>query len=341
MVRVLVADDSAVTREYLVYLLDAHPDLEVVGTARDGLEAVEQAERLRPDVIVMDVMMPRMDGHEATRQIMERAPAPIVMVSASGSHDDVAMTFEAVKAGALAFQQKPRGPGHPDYVEDARRLVETVSLMAEVKVVRRWAKREPQRPAAPPPKVNRVRVIAIGASTGGPQTIAEILGGLSTSLAVPILVVQHIAPGFVDGLAEWLNRETPLAVKVAEPDEVTLPGTVYIAPNAMQMGISSNGRIHLEAEAVRDGFCPSASHLFKSVADAYGQSAMGILLTGMGRDGADGLQQVHQAGGLTVAQDEESSVIFGMPGAAVAMGAAQYVLSATEIVELIGSATVA
>ena len=183
MIRVLVAEDSAVAREYLVYLLSQDPALEVIGVARDGYEAVQQAERLRPDVIVMDVHMPRMDGYEATRQIMERVPAPIVIVSASSSRQDVANTLDALKAGALTVLDKPAGLDHPAHEESARRLVETVKLMAEVKVVRRWPRRD--RPEWPVPAAGggqKIQIVAMAASTGGPPGVG---GGLRRPLGGP------------------------------------------------------------------------------------------------------------------------------------------------------------
>ena len=339
MIRVLVVEDSAVTREYLVYLLSESPSLEVIGTARDGLQAVEETARLKPDVILMDVHMPRMDGYEATRQIMERAPTPIVMISASSSRDEALKAFDALKAGALTVMDKPRGPDHPNQAETVRKLIETVTLMAEVKVVRRWPRRE--RPAPPlqlPAQADRkIRLIAIGASTGGPQTIAEILAELPNDLGVPIVLVQHIAVGFITGLAEWLSLKTRLVVKLAQVGESVMPGSVYIAPESSQMGITKDGRIRLTKDLPENGFCPSVSYLFRSVAEAYGRSAVGILLTGMGRDGADGLRLLREAGGVTIAQDEETSVIFGMPGEAVRLGAAEYVLSPEQVAGMISA----
>ena len=345
MIRVLVVEDSAVTREYLVYLLGQDPALQVVGTARDGLEAVAQAERLKPDVILMDVYMPRMNGFEATWQIMERIPTPIVIVSASLLRDEVAMTFEALKAGALTVAQKPIGPDHPDQAESVRQLVQTVKLMAEVKVVRRWPRsrdqgaglggeRElavPRSPTPIPRPHSKIRLIAIGASTGGPQVVADILAGLPRDLGAPILVVQHIALGFTAGLAEWLGQGTHLAVKLAEAGEAVRNGTVYLAPEGSQMGITRDGWIRLTKGSADDGFCPSASYLFESAAEAYGGAAIGILLTGMGRDGAAGLKRLRELGGVTIAQDEESCVIFGMPGEAIRLGAAQFVLPPQQI----------
>jgi two-component system chemotaxis response regulator CheB len=339
MIRVLIADDSATVREYLAYLLGEDPVLEIVGTARDGVEAVAQAERLRPDVIVMDVHMPRMNGDVATRQIMERVPTRVVIVTASSSRDEASVAFRALGAGAVTVEDKPGGLDHPGQAESARRLVETVKLMAEVKVVRRWPRRDHAAPPFPAPaRPDRtIRVIAIGASTGGPQAVATILAGLPRDLGVPMLVVQHIAPGFTEGLAEWLGQGIRLPVKLAGSGEEVRPGTVYLAPEGQQLGITRNGRIRLTRGAAEDGFCPSASHLFQSVADAYGRSAVGILLTGMGRDGAKGLLTLRQAGGVTLAQDEESSVIFGMPGEAIRLGAAEYVLSPEQIAGMIRS----
>jgi two-component system chemotaxis response regulator CheB len=337
LIRVLLAEDSAVTREYLAALLDEDPEIKVVGTARDGVEAVEQAESLRPDVIVMDVHMPRMGGLEATRQIMSRVPVPIVLATAGFSRDETALSFEAIKAGALTVLDKPRGP-------DSRAvgdLTRTVKLMAEVKVVRRWAHREP---AGTPPLARRfagrkIRAIGIGASTGGPAALAETLGGLGDVLAAPVLVVQHITPGFTAGLAEWLAKQTHLPVKLAENGEPTRDGVVYLAPDGLEMGMGGDGRIRLTAANQDDGIHPSADHLFSSLAQACGDSVLAILLTGMGRDGADGLGRLRAAGAVTVAQDEATSVVFGMPGEALRRGAAEHVLSPMEIARLIRSLT--
>lgn len=336
MIRVLVVEDSAVTLEYLCAVLARDPELAVAGTARDGTEAVAQAERLHPDVILMDVHMPRMGGLDATRQIMARAPAPIVLVTAGFDPAETDLGFEAIKAGALTLVGKPGGLDSPEAAE----LVRTVKLLAEVKVVRRWPRREPagaRLPTARPAQT--VQVVAIGASTGGPATLAEILAHLrSTDAIPPILVVQHITPGFSAGLVEWLGKETRLAVRVARSGDPLRERTVYVAPDGVQMGIGAGARIALSPPPSRDGFYPTVDHLFESVTASHGAHAMGILLTGMGRDGAAGLRRLRDAGALTVAQDEATSVIFGMPGEAIRMGAAQHVLSPREIARLIVSA---
>lgn len=337
MIRVLVAEDSAVTREYLLHLLGQDPTLQVVAMAQNGLEAVEHTERLRPDVVLMDIHMPCMNGYEATRQIMERIPTPIVMVSSALSHDEVAMTFEALKAGALAVLDKPAGPSHPDSAKAVLQLQETIRLMAGIKVIHRWPRRNSvARLPMPPFRVtSATRLVAIGASTGGPTALAEILGDLPRNLPVPILVVQHITVGFTLGLAEWLGRSTALRVKLAEAGETAQAGTVYVAPHGSHMGITRGMRIHLTKGAAEDAFCPSVSYLFQSVAESIGRSAAGVLLSGMGQDGVTGLLELRKTGGVTIAQDEETSVIFGMPGEAVRMGAAQYVFSPRQISELL------
>jgi two-component system chemotaxis response regulator CheB len=336
-IRAIVAEDSAVTRELLVALLTAAEGFEVVAAVQDGIEAVEHIERLRPDVVLMDIHMPRMDGLEATRRIMAVAPTPIVLVTASVSRDEGSSSFEAIRAGALTVVGKPAGPGHPDHARSVRELVQTVRLMSEVKVVGRRPPHGHQEVL--PHRARRVRVVAVGASTGGPAALAEILRGLNDETRAPILIVQHIAPGFTSGLVRWLGGETRLPVSLAEEGQVVRPAAVYLAPDGMQMGVGADGRLRLEPGGSTDSFCPSASHLFDSVAEAYGASAMGVLLTGMGRDGAAGLGRLRAAGAVTVAQDEASSVVFGMPAEAVRLGAAEHVLPPKEIVRLIRSHT--
>jgi two-component system, chemotaxis family, protein-glutamate methylesterase/glutaminase len=336
--RVLLAEDSAVVREHLVHLIEEDEALSVVATAVDGEEAVRLAERLRPDVIVLDIHMPRMNGYDAARSIMERAPAPIVMATASSNRSDTRHAFDALACGALVLIEKPVGLDHPRAAEAGRELIRTVRLMSEVKVVRRWPARTPAVRAAagrrPPP-----RVIAIGASTGGPAVLADLLKAVPSPLGVPILIVQHISPGFTEAFAEWLSSAAKRAVKLAESGERARPDTVYVAPPGKHMGIAGSGRIVLGTRRGPNGFCPSASHLFGSVADAFGARATGVVLTGMGRDGAEGLCRLRKAGGLTIAQDEATSVVFGMPGAAIESGAAELVLPPDRIVSTIRSLT--
>lgn len=339
-IRVLIVDDSAVMRMLLEQIFGDDPCFEVAGQAGDGVEAVDAAERLSPDVITMDIQMPRMDGLEATRRIMETKPTPIVMLSGNLDPEEVASSFRAMEAGALVALPKPRGVAHPEYEADVADLVRKVKLMAEVKVVKRWPRaakgeRQPLRQATGKPAQANCEVVAIGASTGGPVAINTILSGLSSSFPLPVLIVQHMAAGFIRGFADWLNLSSRLPVHVASQGELLLPGHVYIAPEGFNLEVQEGGRIAQNGSTLEHGQCPSVSALFRSMAEVYGRNAVGILLTGMGEDGARELKLMKDKGAVTIAQDRESSVIFGMPGEAVKFGAATYVLPPDRIVAVL------
>jgi two-component system chemotaxis response regulator CheB len=343
-IRVLIVEDSPVIRELLSHILSADPQLEVVGLAGDGVEAMELLARVKPDVVTVDMSMPRMSGFEVTRRLMETRPLPIVIISASWDPDEVATTFSAVEAGAVAVVAKPHGLRHADYAASASRLVQTVKAMSEVKVVGRWSRRS--LPAAqpalavPPPRAGTrqsyVRLVAIGASTGGPLVLQTILAKLPRDFAAPVLIVQHIAAGFLPGLADWLSTTTGFQIRIAAQGDALLPGRAYLAPDGSHMGIQG-GRILLSSDEPDEGLRPSVAHMFNSAA-AYGSAAAGVLLTGMGRDGARELGMMRQKGAMTIAQDEESCVVFGMPGEAVQLGAAEYVLNPERIAALLASA---
>lgn len=325
MIRVLVAEDSPTARELLVALIGAEADMQVVGQARDGREAVEAVLRLRPDVLTMDVHMPLLDGFEATRRVMTECPTPIVIVSASLDVRDVETSMRALRAGALAILPKPVGPSAPGFERESRELVATVRAMSQVRVVRRWAER-PARQASEPKRTRRPRLLAIAASTGGPAAIQSVLSGLPPGFPAPIVLVQHIATGFLRGFAAWLDGCTPFRARVGADGMALAPGTVYVAPDDLQTGVASDGVLRLSAEALVDGFRPSASHLFASAAEAFGADSVCVVLTGMGRDGTAGLRAVRERGGTILAQDEESCVVYGMPRAAIEAGLADEVL---------------
>jgi two-component system, chemotaxis family, protein-glutamate methylesterase/glutaminase len=339
MIRVLVVEDSPVVKELLVHMFSSDSAMQVVGTASNGEEALEAVERTKPDIITMDLHMPKMNGLDASRRIMETHPTPIVVVTGSYDPLEVSTTFRALEAGALAVVARPAGVGHANYPETSSELIRTVKAMSEVKVVRRWAKAS--RPVAVSPTPRRaepeskpsaeVQVVAIGASTGGPLALQSILSELPAGFSVPILVVQHIAPGFVRGFAEWLDRSTHLNVVIATHGEALYPGKVYLAPDGHQMQVLLPGRIHLSTDPPENGLRPSVSSLFRTVASTYGEHALGVLLTGMGKDGAEELRLMRQNGATTIAQDEESSVVYGMPGEAIRLGGASYVLAAGRI----------
>ncbi len=331
IIRVLLVDDSPSFRALARATMGAFPELVLAGEASDGLEAVERAIALAPDVIVMDVQMPGIDGLEATRRIMARAPAPVVIVSTT-SPGDVHVSVRALGAGALAALPKPPGIGQPGHEAAWRALWRTVRSMAEVRVVRRWRRDSVSAELTPERPARRPEAVAMAASTGGPAALAAVLAALPADLAAPVLVVQHIAAGFVPGLARWLDSASPLTVKVAEDEEPLVAGHVYVAPTDRHLEVDAARRVaRLGAGPARGGFRPSASVLFESVARAWGEAAMGVILTGMGRDGVDGLRVLRGAGGRVVAQDEATSVVYGMPGAAVREGAADYVLGLPSI----------
>ena len=342
MIKVLIVDDSQVLREMLTFILSSDPAIQVIGTAGNGEEAVQAVRDKKPDVITMDIVMPKMDGFEATRIIMETTPTPIVIVSASWDPQEVEKTFRAMEAGALASMAKPVGVAHPDYKKHTKELIQIVKLMSEVKVI----KRRPQErkrgmisgestAGMITPVTPDLKVVAIGASTGGPLAIEAILSGLPKNFPVPLLIVQHIATGFVRGFTDWLANSSRLPVRLASHGEYLLPGHAYIAPDDLQMGVANGGRIILSSDEPENGLRPSVSWLFRSVGEVFGKKAIGVLLTGMGKDGAQELKRMKERGAVTIVQNRESSIIYGMPGEAVAIDAASYVLSPAGIAEFL------
>lgn len=334
LIRVLIADDSPVCRYYLRHILETDGDIMVVGIAVNGEEAVRFAERLKPGLIVMDINMPKMNGYDATRRIMETNPVPIIIVSASYDTTDVKMTFHAMEAGAIAFVNKPSGEGHPDHDESLKDFVNTVKLMSEVKVVKRWPKTsisEAVRRPIPEFRYKRIpkkiKLVAIGASTGGPPVLQTILSGLQGGFPVPVLIVQHIAKGFLKGMVEWLQHTTILPILIATDGEHILPGHIYFAPEDFNMGVDSAGKVAINRTELENGVRPSVSYLFHSAVNVFGGDLVGILLTGMGRDGAEELRFMKDRGGITIVQNKESSVVYGMPWEAVKLNAATYELS--------------
>jgi two-component system chemotaxis response regulator CheB len=324
VIRVVIADDMSASLALLEGVFGMEPGFEVAGRAKDGKEAVALTEKLRPDLVTMDIEMPVMNGFDATLEIMTRFPTPIVIVSGQDT-SSVAFSLNAMKAGALAVVPKPPAPGSPEFQAQARHLLTMARAMAGVKLLPRV---QPAQPAAPAGAVrgrSRARVIAIAASTGGPPALSRILSELPADFRAPLLVVQHIAEGFAEGLAKWLGASSKLRVKVAEHGEPLAPGTVYLAPDRRHLGVSGE-RVELSDAPPVEGFKPSGSHLFESVARSFGPAALGLILTGMGKDGVRGLAALRAAGGTVVAQDEQTSVIYGMNGEAVLGGLTDEVL---------------
>jgi two-component system, chemotaxis family, protein-glutamate methylesterase/glutaminase len=334
--RVLVVDDSAVQRQLLARLLTQDDSIELAGSASNGAEAVRAVARLKPDVVTLDDRMPVMSGLDAARQIMRETPTPIVMISAATGDDARQLADTALAAGVLAVQGKRAlSSAEPGAVQE---LVRLIKGMAEVRVVRR--RREPvvqaDTPSAgsPPSARTAPEIVAIGASTGGPQALREILSQLPDSFGLPIVVVQHTTVGYSNTLVDWLTGATSLPVHVAADGQALDRGAVYVAPTGLHLVVLGRRLALLNTPAV-SMHCPSATMLFTSVAQTYGARGIGVLLTGMGDDGAAGLLEMRQAGALTIAQDEASSVVFGMPAEAIRTGAAHYVLPPRRIASLL------
>lgn len=327
MIKVLIAEDMLVTQELLKYIISSESDMQVVGLASNGEEAIAAVKKSNPDVIAMDWQMPKLDGKEATRIIMETVPKPIVIVSGSTTKKNVALSFSLMEAGALAIVKKPNSINHHDFKQDARELVETLRLMSEIKVVRRF-----RQPLPPPPVNNNIapgsgtKIVVIGASTGGPMVLQKILTGLPNNIKVPIFIVQHISHGFVEGFAEWLSKVTGFPIHIARHGDLALPGHAYVAPDGFHLGVEKGPRIILSNHPPENGLRPSVAYLFRTTAAVFGPDAIGILLTGMGRDGAEELKLMKDKGALTIVQDEISSVVFGMPGEALRLKAAGNIL---------------
>lgn len=334
MIRVLVCEDSSTARELLVEILKSDPSIEIVGEARNGREAVDLVARLRPHVVTMDIHMPIVDGLTATKQIMASHPTPIVVVTANPSVQNSTFAMSVLRAGAVSVLEKPAGPLAPDFEESSRKLITTVKAMANVKVVRlRRDLAVPPAAAAPATTIVRAepKLVAIATSTGGPAALEYLLTRLPGDFPWPIAIVQHISPGFVAGLAQWLNSICDLEVKLAEAGETLKPRTVYFAPDDRHLTIARPLQVELTQQPPCNGFRPSADCLFESAGRVCGAELIAVILTGMGEDGVAGLRVVKEHGGRIIAQDESTCVVYGMPGAAVAAQLPERVLPLPEI----------
>jgi len=342
-IRVVVVDDSLVAREMLAQILGTDPAIEVVGMAVDGQEGVEMVARLRPDLVTMDIHMPRMDGLEATEQIMAFTPTPILVVSSSVHGEGMGQAFDALTAGALEVIKKPEPRDWADLERIGREVIRKVKILAKVKVITHIRGRRTSTDRSVlrvPPKVMGGRsIVAIGSSTGGPSALMTVLCPLSAKFPLPIVIAQHIADGFIPGLVGWLNGGCKITVKAAEDGRPLAPGVAYFAPTGRNLKVSG-GALHFAAPEKGQLYIPSADTLLTSVAESHGSHGIGVLLTGMGADGARGLKAMRDAGAPTIAQDEATSTVFGMPRSAIEMGAADKVLAiqdvAAEILRLTG-----
>ena len=329
-IRIVVVDDSQTARELLVALYES-AGIRVVGVGKTGEDAIQLTRKHKPDVISMDVVMPKMDGLAATRIIMREIPTPIVVVTASLLRQDTDLAFSALQAGALAVVLKP---GLEDE-ETVKKLLDTVRAMAGTQLVRRWGDGDKAKPYVSLPVTTPVSIslIGIAASTGGPGVLASILKPLPKDFRIPILIVQHVTNGFASGLAEWLGHETELEVKLAGHGDIPKPGEALLPPDDYHMQLNKSGVIELSKAPPYKGLRPSANYLFNSLARHYGARSMGVILTGMGDDGAEGLEAMHLVGCMNIAQNEDSCVVFGMPAEAIKRKAIRRVLTPEQIAE--------
>lgn len=333
MIKVLIVEDSLVAQQLLTHILNGEPGIQVIGTASNGAEALKFVNKTKPDVITMDFYLPDANGLQIAREIMETKPVPIIIVSASWNADQYSEAFSLMDAGAVGTMKRPPGPGHPEHETLAQELIRLVKSMSEIKVVRRSAKfKGKQFEAAQIPFMTR-RIVAIGASTGGPPVLDTILSQLPADYPYPITIVQHIADGFLDGLINWLQPKCKLKIEVAQSNQQMEAGHVYIAPDHHHLGVSPQEKIALSDAEPEHGIRPSVCYLFRSVAQVYGSRAIGILLTGMGKDGAEGLHLLREKGAITIVQDKDTSAVFGMPNEAIKLGAAQFILPPDKIAQ--------
>ncbi len=343
-IRVLIVEDSPLIQQLLIRILSQDEAFEVVAAVADGASALQAVENLRPDVVTMDIQIKHANGLDVTRRIMETYPVPIVVISASCTPGDSQKLMEIMEAGALAAIPKPPGTSHPEFSKHSASLRQTMKDMSAVKVVRRRARVNPasvqlaDSPPLPMVREGQYKILSIGASAGGPSAVLELLTALAVPFPLPILLVQHIYPGFASGLVDWLTCKTKFGVKLLETDTPARPGTVYLCENGYQMGIRADGTISVTKTDVEYGHCPSVAYLFASLVGSFGPSSIGVLLSGMGNDGVDQLKLMRNAGALTIAQDVETALVRGMPGEAQRTGAAELSASPAQAAVLINRA---
>jgi two-component system, chemotaxis family, protein-glutamate methylesterase/glutaminase len=335
MIRVLIVDDSPLVRRMLRELLTSDSSIEVVAEAGDGQEAIAKVSMHRPDVVTMDVRMPNLDGLSATEHIMAFTPTPILVITALNKDLDIG--FQMLKAGALEVFEKPANLNGPGQERIRRELIERVKVLSRVRTVthlqgRRARLFSPMMPAQEADKRQHPvdPVVVIGASTGGPKALQTILSALPKDLRAPVVLVQHIAEGFMKGMVEWLASTCQINVTLARAGQYLQRSEVIVVPDGLHMRLNEERRVIL-SDLPKTVQRPSVDITMQSVAESYGRNVIGVLLTGMGRDGALGMEAIKKAGGFTIAQDEASSAIFGMPKAAIERGAADQVLPVEQI----------
>lgn len=346
MINILVVDDSETEAALITRIIESEPDMKVIGVARNGKEAIDLTARLKPDLITMDIQMPIMDGLEATRRIVSEYPTPIVVISSTISNESVQATFPILEAGALSALAKPQNMFDPTFETTRKHITTTLRTMSEITVAKKRIRTSPteKQVSAPEQKLPYVNyeLLAIGVSVGGPLALKTIFSKLSANFPIPVVVVQHMSLGFIHGYIQWLNEFATLSVKEAAHLELLKKGMIYVAPDNFHLEVVRvNEKLH--AKLVKgtpvDGFYPSITVLLHSVAKECRNKAIGVLLTGMGSDGAQGLLELKQARSHTFIQDKESAVVFGMAGVAQSIGAVDTVVKLDAIANYLNAIT--
>ena len=344
MIKVLIVEDSPLIREIIKTILTEDEEFKVIGEVDSGEGAVEFVRKEKPDIITMDVNLRGKDGLYATREIMAENPVPIVIMSTLFNPKNEQQVFKALEEGALAVCEKPKALGSPEFEDYSQRLRHELKLLAKVKTVKRRKthKGSPIGIETSEKEINKlkpVKFIAIGSSTGGPQILKEIFSGLRNDFNLPIVVVQHMVAGFLNSLVSWLKVETKLNVKIADNGEVLKGGTIYFAPDNFHLIVKPDLKVELVDIPPVHSCKPSVSVLFDSIAKGFKNDVVAILLTGMGKDGAEELLKIKVKGGFTIVQDEESSIVYGMPRVAKELNAGRMIASPKEIVDFLNNLT--
>jgi two-component system, chemotaxis family, protein-glutamate methylesterase/glutaminase len=331
-IKVFLVEDSLIALELLQRLLRSCPEIEIVGTARNGQEALAKIPQVNPDIICTDLHMAPIDGLELTQQVMANFPRPILVISNSVQEDDTKNIFGLLKAGAVDIFPKPTGGDYTEYERVKDRLLAKIEMLSQVTVkVKSSAAAHAASLDREIDNTDTLRAIAIGASTGGPQAIHKIVTALPEDFPVPIICAQHISDGFLTGLISWLKEEAKLSIKVAQIGELPAPRTVYFAPEKAHLEFDAQGKFIYSNFVSSTGTCPSIDVLFRAIARVYGRASASIILTGMGTDGVAGTEAIAAAGGMSIAQDEQSCLVFGMSKLAIASGTVKHNLSLSEI----------
>lgn len=336
MIKILIVDDSTTDSMLLKHIFETQEDMTVVGCAHNSIEALQLIEKLKPDLITMDIEMPHMNGYETTKLIMTKFPTPVVIISSNVTDHEVDATFKALEAGAFSVLRKPSDVQSNDFPRVSSYMIDTVRSMAEIKAIKKM--RFTKSKVIPMPISEsfqkHYKLIAMGASVGGPQALKKILSELPADFPVPIVIVQHMAHGFIEDFVKWLDGQVALKVKCAVDDEKLKSGVVYFAPDDYHCTIQQrkNGYyISFVKGPLITGFCPSITMLMKSIAIFCNGDVVGVLLTGMGLDGADGMRELKHKGAHTIVQDEESCIVYGMGNVATSFGAVDVEIELNEI----------